>query len=109
LAHKEWSFFPDQVAAASRSHPRRMGHTRRNVTALAYVIRLRYTAHAQGHLAVQDDVRRQSLVSVFRIESAGTILPHVDTRKTLPTQLLFEFFFLELRRVIFLLKYNNRI
>ena len=86
-----------------------MGHTRRNVEALAYMTRLGYTAHAQCHLTVQDDVRRQSLVGVFRIKSSGTILPHVDTRKTLPTQLLFEFFFLELRHVIFLLKYNNRI
>jgi hypothetical protein len=71
-----------------------------NVTALAYMIRLCYAAHAQCHLAVQDDVRRRSVVSVFRIESAGPILPHVDTRKTLPTQLLFEFFFLELRNII---------
>jgi hypothetical protein len=85
-----------------------MGHAGRNVEALAYMIRLRYTAHAQCHLAVQDDVRRQSLVSVFRIESAGPILSHIDARKALQTKLLFEFFFLELRHVIFLLKYNNR-
>ena len=72
------------------------------------MIRLCYAAHAQCHLAFQDDVRRQSVVSVFRIESAGPILPHVDMRKTLPTQLLFEFFFRELRYMIFLIKYNNR-
>ena len=81
--------FSRRRGSGSRADPsRRMHRARGNVAALAHAIRLRLAAHRERHLAVENDVRRQTRVRVVGIERARAILPDESVREAFRFELL---------------------
>src|SRR5579862_23010 len=82
--------FADKVATAGLPHARRMYRTGGDVAALARAVGCAAAGHGQGHLAVQDDVRRLGGVRVVGIAGVRAVLPDVRVREAFRAELLCE-------------------
>src|SRR5262245_25882779 len=75
------SAFPDQVAAASRSHAGRVQGTGRNIATVSTAVGFRLSLEYQGHFAGQDNVRGFFGVRMIGVEGVGSVLPDVGMAK----------------------------
>src|SRR5215472_2137395 len=73
----------NKIATASRPHARGVYSSSGDVAAITDAIGVRFPTHCEGHLAIEDDVRRQRCVRVVRIVRGRPILPDIGVRKAL--------------------------
>jgi len=78
----------NQIAAATRAHPRGMDRPWGNIAAITHTVGLRLSGHRERHLAFEDDVRRQVGVRVVGIMRVRRVLPNIGMRETLRLELL---------------------
>src|SRR5215468_2402749 len=92
MAAEGRSAFPDQVAAASRSHAGRVSGAGRDIATVSTAIGRRLSVEHQGHFAAQDHVGGFFGVCMIGVENVGAVLPDVGVAKTLFAQGCRQFF-----------------